>query len=70
MISLIDKHQKLFLGRSEVLLLEVVPVMKYAKVKTISDGQIYEVCLSTLKKERDNAIPISMKWFGGGSNAE
>jgi hypothetical protein len=55
----------MYLGQLEVLLLEVEPVMRYAKVKYIDNGKVVDVCLSSLTKRKDRIMPISLSWFGG-----
>jgi predicted component of viral defense system (DUF524 family) len=55
----------MYLGQSEVLLLETEPIMRYAKVKYIDGGKIVDVCLSSLTEKKDRIKPISLSWFGG-----
>lgn len=55
----------MYLGQSKVLLLEVEPFMRYAKVKYINSDKIVDVCLSALTIKKDRIKPISLSWFGG-----
>ncbi len=39
--------------------------MRYEKIRFVDSGKIIDVCLSSIRDEKDKLKPIYLSWFGG-----